>query len=130
MILRPLLLVLALSLTGQALFAQASVIQEVGQALRRGDAAAVAAHFDQTVVIELLGKETMTNKARAQEMLAAFFRDHPPSGFRQSHSGTSQGKDSHYVIGDLNDAKGKFRVYLFFKTSGGKYALQELRIDQ
>jgi len=123
---------LTASLLMQSFFlvAQSSAIQEVGQALRRGDAAGVAAHFDQSVVIELLGKESMTNKAGAQKLLEDFFRTHSPSGFRQSHSGTSQGKDSHYVIGDLSDAKGKYRVYLYFKTSGGKYTLQELRIDQ
>ena len=112
------------------LSAQSGVLQEFGQALRKGDAAGVAAHFDQQVVLDLLGKEAITTKADAQRMLQEFFKTHNPSGFKQSHSGSSQGKDSHYLIGDLSDAAGKYRVYLYFKTTGGKYLLQELRIDQ
>lgn len=112
------------------LAAQSSAIQEVGQALRRGQAAAVATHFDQSVVIELLGVEKMAPKAEAQRLLEEFFRAHPPTAFRQSHAGDSQGKDSHYVIGDLSDAGGKYRVYLYFRTTGGRYLLQELRIDR
>lgn len=124
-----LLLAFLLSLS-PVLSAQAAAIQDVSQALRRGDAAGVAAHFDQSVLIELMGKETLTSRDGARQLLENFFKVHSPSGFRQSHSGTSQGKDAHYVIGDLSDAQGKYRVYLFFKTSGGKYLLQELRIDQ
>ncbi len=113
-----------------SLAAQSAVLQEVGQALRKGDAAGVAAHFDSQVVLDLLGKEAITTKSEAQRLLTEFFKTHNPSGFKQSHSGSSQGKDSHYLIGDLSDASGKYRVYLYFKTSGGKYVLQELRIDQ
>lgn len=123
-------LVAAFLTAALAAFAQSGPVQEVGQALRRGDAAGVAAHFDQTVVIELLGEENLVNRTEAQRLLAAFFSTHKPSGFKQSHSGASEGKDSQYLIGDLNDAKGKYRVYLFFKTSGGKVTLQELRINQ
>lgn len=111
------------------LSAQSSAIQEVGQALHKGNAAAVATHFDQSVVIELMGVEKMAPKAEAQRLLEEFFRAHPPTAFRQSHAGDSQGKDSHYVIGDLSDAGGKYRVYLYFRTTGGRYLLQELRID-
>ncbi|MCO6484582.1 MAG: DUF4783 domain-containing protein [Saprospiraceae bacterium] len=110
--------------------AQSSAIQEVGQALRKGNAAAVATHFDQSVVIELMGVEKMAPKAEAQRLLEDFFKSHPPTAFRQSHAGDSQGKDSHYVIGDLSDAGGKYRVYLYFRTTGGRYLLQELRIDR
>lgn len=110
--------------------AQSSVLQDVGQAIRKGDAAGVAAHFDQQVVMDLLGKESISSKADAQRILQEFFKTHVPSGFKQSHSGSSQGKDSHYLIGDLSDNTGKYRMYLYFKTSGGKYVLQELRIDQ
>lgn len=123
-------LVAAFLTAALAAFAQSGPVQEVGQALRRGDAAGVAAHFDQTVVIELLGEENLVNRTEAQRLLAAFFSTHKPSGFKQSHSGASERKDSQYLIGDLNDAKGKYRVYLFFKTSGGKVTLQELRINQ
>ncbi|MCF8237714.1 MAG: DUF4783 domain-containing protein [Saprospiraceae bacterium] len=110
--------------------AQTNALQAINQALQRGDASTIASYFDQSVVLDILGDEAIATPAEARKRLETFFSMHKPAGFKQSHSGSSQGKDSHYIIGELNDTAGKYRVYLYFKTSGGKYALQELRIDQ
>ncbi len=110
--------------------AQTNALQAINQAMQRGDAATIASYFDQSVVLDILGDEAIATPAEARKRLETFFSNHKPAGFKQSHSGSSQGKDSHYIIGELNDPSGKYRVYLYFKTSGGKYALQELRIDQ
>lgn len=110
--------------------AQSNALQAINQAMQRGDATTIATYFDQSVVLDILGDEAITSPADAKKRLEVFFSRHKPAGFKQSHSGSSQGKDSHYIIGELNDAAGKYRVYLYFKTSGGKYALQEMRIDQ
>ncbi len=113
-----------------AIMAQTNALQAINQAMQRGDAATIASYFDQSVVLDILGDEAIATPAEARKRLESFFSKHKPAGFKQSHSGSSQGKDSHYIIGELNDTTGKYRVYLYFKTSGGKYALQELRIDQ
>lgn len=110
--------------------AQTNALQAINSAMQRGDAATVASYFDQSVVLDILGDEAIATPADARVRLEKFFSSHKPAGFKQSHSGSSQGKDSHYMIGELNDGKGSYRVYLYFKTSGGKYTLQELRIDQ
>lgn len=111
-------------------FTQVNALQAINQAMQRGDAATMATYFDQSVVLDILGDEAIATPAEAKKRLESFFSKHKPAGFKQSHSGSSQGKDSHYIIGELNDNAGKYRVYLYFKTAGGKYSLQELRIDQ
>ncbi|HRW74321.1 MAG: DUF4783 domain-containing protein [Lewinellaceae bacterium] len=126
---KSLLALFFLSMSTMAI-AQTNALQAINSALQRGDAATVASYFDQSVVLDILGDEAIATPAEARNRLEKFFTSHKPAGFKQSHSGSSQGKDSHYMIGELNDGKGSYRVYLYFKTSGGKYTLQELRIDQ
>lgn len=106
------------------------VYQDVGRALQQGDAATIAAHFDNSVVIDLPGVEGIFSKSEAQKQLEVFFRNNPPTRFVQSHTGTSQGKNSQYMIGDLTLSKGSYRVYLYFKSAGGSLTIQELRIHQ
>jgi hypothetical protein len=126
-----LFLIFGLLIAGMpALTAQSSPMQEVGKALQAGDVAKVASYFDQTVMLNLLGQESLSSKTEAEGLLRTFFKNNPPGKFVQSHSGSSQGANSQYIIGDLTNAKGKFKVYMYFKTSGSKYTLQELRIDQ
>lgn len=126
-----LILIIGLLIAGiPALTAQSSPMQDVGKALQAGDVAKVASYFDQTVMLNLLGQESLSSKAEAEGLLRTFFKNNPPGKFIQSHSGSSQGENSQYIIGDLTNAKGKFKVYMYFKTAGSKYTLQELRIDQ
>lgn len=111
-------------------YGQSGALQAVNSAMQRGDAATVAGYFDDSVLLDIFGEETIGSPAQARSRLEAFFSTHKPAGFKSSHSGSSEGKDSHYVIGELNDQKGKYRVYLYFRTTGNTYRLQELRIDQ
>jgi hypothetical protein len=109
---------------------QAQVYQEVSRALQQGNAEGVARYFDNSVVLDLPGVEGFFSKAEAQKQLDAFFKANPPSRFVQSHSGSSQGKNSQYMIGDLSLSNGTYRVYLYFKSAGNALTLQELRIHR
>ena len=62
--------------------------------------------------------------------LQNFFAKYQPKNFHQVHQGTSKGKDSQYLIGNLTTNNTTFRVYLYMKVAGSKYLIQEIRFDK
>lgn len=117
-------------LSSTQLVAQSNPSQDIGQALRRGDASAIAQYMDQTVLLELLDRESLFSKSDAMRKLSQFLQENKFTAFKQSHNGNSSGKDAYYVIGELASSAGKYRLYLYFNTKSGQSYLQELRITQ
>jgi hypothetical protein len=102
----------------------------MSRALANGNADALGQYFDQNVEISISDKEDVYVKAQAIATVKAFFAQNAPKGFQQMHQGTSKGSDAQYCIGNLSTSSGTFRVYLYAKNSGGKFLIQELRIDR
>ncbi|MBX2929542.1 MAG: DUF4783 domain-containing protein [Saprospiraceae bacterium] len=102
----------------------------MAKALGSGNADALGQYFDQNVEISMSDNEDVYAKAQAINMVRQFFTQNAPRSFQQMHQGASKGSDAQYCIGNLTTASGTFRVYLYAKTSAGKFLIQEIRFDK
>lgn len=102
----------------------------MAKALGSGNADALGQYFDQNVEISISDQEDVYAKAQAIGVVKQFFNQNAPRGFQQMHQGASKGSDAQYCIGNLSTASGTFRVYLYAKSSGGKFLIQEVRFDK
>lgn len=99
------------------------------QAMQRGDAAALATHFDKRVELTLPQQEGEYNTTEAQAIMQRFFTAHPPSRFIQDHQGKSPA-GSNFLIGTLNTAKGNYRVFLYTHTApSGRIVIDQLQLE-
>lgn len=101
----------------------------ITKALQSGDAASLASFFASDVELAVAGNEDLYSKAEAQKILAKFFSANKPTAFSQVHKGTSKGKDSHYVIGDLVAGGKTYKIYIYLEEKKDTYEIQELRIE-
>lgn len=109
-------------------FAQADITPKVSDALKRGDAAGIAAYFMPQVDVALPDSEKSLGKADAQKALATFFTQNPVKGFVVKHQGTSK-LDDQYRIGVLSTSKGEFRVTFFMRKSGDIILIKQIKIE-
>jgi hypothetical protein len=116
-----LVLILALPCAG---FSTGAVIPEsVKQAFKNGNSQELVKYFNSAVELDIVGKEDVYAKDKAEQLLNTFFAQHPINGFTVLYEG---GKDANqFAIGKLISSKGIFRVTILMK---GVVILQ-LRIE-
>ena len=103
-------------------------IDEVVNAMKTGNAAAVAAHFDNTVEITLPDKGNSYSKSQAEIVLKDFFATNPVKGFTVIHKGQNAGYQ--YCIGTLVTKNGSFRTTIQMKQKKDhSHVVQELRFE-
>jgi hypothetical protein len=113
-----LLLVLICSgLMGNATQAD-DILEDIGLALKAGNAKEVANYFIGEVAFSTPSSEGSYKPAKAENKLRKFFTAHPPKEFNTLHTGVSKA-NSKYLIGKLKTSKGTFRTYLLL-VEGGK----------
>jgi len=104
-----------------------TIPSQIPAAIRSGNAAQLASHFNELVELVILDKEDVSSKAQAERILKDFFSTHPPVKFTIKHQGGKT--QSKYAIGQLETGKGKYRVYFLLKWSEGKAFIHQLRIE-
>ena len=102
-------------------------IDEVVSALKNGDAAQIARHFDNTVEIAMPDKSNSYSKNQAEIVLRDFFSTNGVKSFDVIHKGENAG--SQYCIGTLVTKNGSFRTTVFMKQKSDKQLLQEIRFE-
>lgn len=103
------------------------VFDEIGNALRSGDAKAVSRYFGATIDLTIVNQEEVYSKIQAEQILREFFSKNTPRNFSIIHKGESK-DGSVYAIGSLVTAQGvTYRTYLFVKGQGNNALIQELR---
>ncbi len=110
-------------------FSQTDITPKVTEALKKGDAATLAAHFMEQIELTLPSNEGTFNKAEAQKLITKFFADNGVTSFTIKHQGTSK-LDDQYRIGDLVTNKGTFRVTFFMRKSGTTMQIKQLKIEE
>jgi hypothetical protein len=95
--------------------------------MKAGDAKIVASHFNENIELVVIDKELVCSKAQGEQILKDFFTHNKPLDFKITHQG---GNDSSYAIGKMQTGNGNFRVYLTFKSKGGKSQIVQLRIEK
>ena len=113
-----------------AMVSQTANISNISKAIEQGDAKTLAQYFDDKVDIAILDNEDTYDKANAEIIVKEFFVKNKPNAYAQVHKGVSKKENSQYSIGNLKASAGTFRVYLYMKVQGGKYIIQEMRIDE
>lgn len=107
---------------------QTDITPQVADALKRGDAGAIASYCMNPVELEIAGEEGAYAPADARTIIGKFFAANAVKGFSIKHQGTSK-LDDQYRIGDLVTAKGTFRVTFFMKKSGNTWQIKQLKIE-
>jgi len=105
-------------------------LESITAALNAGDVEALSKHFAHNVEISIEDKEQVYAKAKATEVIRAFFNTNKPKSFNQMHKGVSRENSDQYCIGNLSSASGNYRVYLYLKVSGSSLSIQEIRFDK
>ena len=103
-------------------------LNDVVNAIKSGNAAAVAKYFDNTVDITVNGKSTNYSKAQGEVVLRDFFANNAVKSFSVLHQGESGG--SEFCIGTLVSSNGNFRTTLNLKRKGDKQTLQEIKFEK
>jgi hypothetical protein len=113
-----------------AITAYADVFTDIGNAIRSGDARAVARYFNSTVDLTILNQEEVYSKAQAEQVLRGFFSKNPPRTFTLIHKGVSK-EGAKYAIGTLITTQGtEYRTYFFVKQTTSGELIQELRFEK
>ena len=110
------------------LLSSVSYSQEIISALKNGNAAEVAACFDNSVEITIGGKTSTTNKKDGEVMLRNFFKEAGVKNFEVIHKSGSA--SAQYYIGNFTTNAGIYRTTIFMKQKGDKILLQEIRFEK
>lgn len=100
-----------------------AVPDAIKSGMKNGNSQEVAKFFNTAIELDILGKDDVYNKAKAQQVLSIFFSNYPVLNFSILFEG---GKETNqYAIGKLTTSKGIFRVSILLKGS----AILQLRIE-
>jgi hypothetical protein len=109
--------------------AYADICDDIGNALRSGDAKQVSAYFGSSVDLTLANQEDIYSKAQAELLVKDFFSKNPPKSFVIVHQGSSR-EGTQFAVGNLTTAAGKtYRTSFTLKNNQGKFIIQELRFE-
>ncbi|MBK8362157.1 MAG: DUF4783 domain-containing protein [Bacteroidetes bacterium] len=105
------------------------VFDEIAFAIRSGDAKQLSTYFGPTLDLTIINREDVYSKAQAEQVIKDFFSKNAPKSFTIIHKGSSP-EGTQYAIGNLVSSSGKsYRTSFYFKSSGGKNVLMELRFE-
>ena len=121
-----LLLLTGLTTTVQAQTPDA-VFEQIAGAISKGDAAAVATHFNTTVEVTLPGADQSYSAQQATFVLKEFFTKNAVKGYKVVHKGSSGA--TWYATGVYTAATGNFDSNIFVKKIGEKYLITQLRFE-
>lgn len=107
----------------------ADVVETISSAMKTGNVTVLASYFGANVELTVLEEEDVYSKAQAEVIVRNFFKGHAPKDFQILHQGASK-EDSKYLIGSLVTSTGNYRCYFLLKNQGGKFSIQQLRIEQ
>jgi hypothetical protein len=108
--------------------AQADITPKVVDAIKKGDATAMGAHFMSPIDLTLNGKDETLNREQAVAALTKFFASNNVKSFELKHQGTSKLEDQ-FRIGTLVTSTGEYRVTFFMKKNGAAMQIKQLTIE-
>lgn len=113
----------------QVSFAQQSEIKNIDNAIKSGDAKAIAQYFSNSITLNILGKENVYSKTQAEQILKDYLTKNNCSTYQLKHQGNSRDK-SVYVIGAFINNDINYRTYYFLGKEGNSYKIKELKIEK
>ena len=104
------------------------LFEPIAKYLGNGDAERLSAWFDDNLEITIMSTTNDSSKNQAKQILKAFFDNHTPRSFEIRH--TASRSNSKYALGFLNAGGEVFEVTIFVSDCGGRYKIQQLKIDR
>ena len=101
---------------------------DINNAIKQGDAKAVAAFFNDKVDLKIKDQEDVYSKAQAESVVKDFFLKNKVKGFTPAHSSASKGANQ-FVVGTLDTSTGKYRVSYLLKKNNEKFLINQFRIE-
>lgn len=127
-LLKPISLFIFCLLLGQQLSGQ-DIISTIPAALRSGNAALLAKHFDKRVDITIDENADNYSSEQAEMILKSFLGKFSFREFSILHKGTSP-DGAQYIIGSLKTNAGSYRTYIYIKKTDGVNYTQEIRFEK
>ena len=108
-----------------------SVLEDIGQVIRSGNANHIAKHLDTSIEITIDNEQKLYSKAQAQQVLQYFFEKNTPKQFKLIHKSNVKEGKSKYGIGELYTITNKkFRTYFYVVNKKEKYLIRELNFEE
>ena len=104
------------------------IAEDIGSALKSGNAFKVSAFFKSQVDITVLDESDLLSKLEAEKLLFDFFQGHKPSDFVILHQGKSR-TGQEYNIGTLKTENGDFRISFYINKTNDSEFIQQLIIE-
>lgn len=121
-------IILLLAVSVSSLAFMPDVIDGISAAIRSGNPANISKYFIENIDLKVISQEDVYSKPQAEMILKDFFAKHPVKSYTVAHKSEAK-NGSQYVIGTLETANGKFRVYFLTKTTGSETLIQQFRIE-
>ena len=123
-------ILLILLMLPASLIANADIFEDIGSAIRSGNAKEVGKYFNSSVDLTIMNQDDVYSRAQAEVILRDFLSKNTPKAFSIIHQGTSK-EGARYAIGSLQTSQGNsFRTYIFVKPVGGQFLIHELRFEK
>jgi hypothetical protein len=103
-------------------------MQDVLNALRKGDAGQISRHMDEVVRITLEERTHPYSKTQSEAILRNFFRSRTIIDLSVVHQ--SDGEDGEIFVGDLRSSKDRHRVSIIMRSRGDRMVISELRLER
>jgi hypothetical protein len=103
-------------------------LEDIANAIRSGNSKNISSYFIENIDLKINEKEGVYSKQQAEMILKDFFVKHAAKSFAVIHKSITKNA-SQYVIGKLETAQGKFRIYLLLKSNGNEMLIQQFRIE-
>lgn len=108
--------------------AQADITPKVSEALKTGNAQALAEMCAAQVELGIGGQDDTYPRDEVKALLVKFFSSNVPRSFTMRHEGTSKLNDQ-YRIGELVTSGGTYRVTFFIRKAGTQMLISQLKIE-
>ncbi len=105
----------------------AEIPRDITNALSNGDAAELAAYFNDNVELVIDNRNDIFSKQQSYGIVSDFFKKNKARSFHILHKGEKE--SSCFVIGTLKTDNTTFRVYVLTRKNNNKHLIQQLRIE-
>ena len=109
-------------------FTKVRNLDGVIEALKTGNATALAGYVDDSVEIGMPDKTGTYNKAQATALFKDFFASKEVRLFEVKHQGDNEGKQ--FCVGVLHTKSGSFRTQVFMHTRDGRQAIKLISFQE
>lgn len=105
------------------------IVSQVKETIKAGSAKELAKYLNQSVDINLEGKQENYSKAQAEFVLRDFFKAHAPSDFSIIHQGSSKSGQP-FAIGQYKSNTENYRVFMKIKTVNDQPLIHEISFSK